>query len=92
MIIHVVKPGDSLYSISRLYNVSYNKIAADNELGDPNRLVVGQTLVILEGVRRHTVTSGQSFYSIAAFSVGSGTGPATLAPVDLAVSTIFSAD
>ena len=66
MIIHVVKPGDSLYSISRLYNVSYNKIAADNELGDPNRLVVGQTLVILEGVRRHTVTSGQSFYSIAA--------------------------
>ncbi|EQB86045.1 hypothetical protein M918_16025 [Clostridium sp. BL8] len=26
------------------------------------------------------------------FSVGSGTGPATFAPVDLAVSTIFSAD
>ena len=65
MIIHVVKSGESLYSISRLYNVSFNKIAADNELENPNRLVVGQTLVILEGVRRHTVSSGQTFYSIA---------------------------
>lgn len=65
MIIHVVKPGESLYSISRLYNVPYTKIASDNELENPNRLVVGQTLVILEGVRRHTVTVGQSLYSIA---------------------------
>lgn len=66
MIIHVVRSGESLYSISRLYNVSPNKIAADNELANPDVLVVGQTLVILEGVRRHTVARGQSFYSIAA--------------------------
>jgi spore germination protein len=65
LIVHVVKPGESLYSISRVYNVSFNKIAADNELDDPSRLVVGQTLVILEGVRKHTVASGQTFYSIA---------------------------
>lgn len=66
LIIHVVKPGETLYSISRLYNVPYTKIAADNELENPNVLVVGQTLVILEGIRRHTVTSGQTLYSIAA--------------------------
>jgi len=65
LIIHVVKTGESLYSISRLYNVSFNKIAADNQLEDPNRLVVGQTLVILGGVRRHVVASGQTFYTIA---------------------------
>jgi spore germination protein len=65
LIIHVVKPGESLYSISRSYNVSPNKVAADNELENPDRLVVGQTLVILEGVRKHTVASGQTFYSIA---------------------------
>ncbi|MGH4117391.1 glycoside hydrolase family 18 protein [Clostridium sp.] len=65
MIIHVVKSGESLYSISRLYNVSFNKIAVDNELADPNRLIVGQTLVILGGVRTHIVASGQTFYTIA---------------------------
>jgi spore germination protein len=65
LIIHVVKSGESLYSISRLYNVSPNKVAEDNELENPSRLVVGQTLVILEGVRKHTVASGQTFYSIA---------------------------
>lgn len=66
MIIHVVRPGESLYSISRLYKVSPNKIAADNELNNPNRLVIGQTLVILEGTRRHTVAPNESLYTIAA--------------------------
>lgn len=64
MIIHVVRPGDSVYSISRQYNVSPQKIISDNELANPDQLVVGQTLVILEGVRRHVVTPGQSLYSI----------------------------
>lgn len=61
-----MRRGESLYSISRLYKVSLNKIAADNELSDPNTLVVGQTLVILEGIRRHIVTPNESLYSIAA--------------------------
>jgi len=45
--------------------VSPSKVIADNELENPNRLVVGQTLVILEGERRHTVAPGQSLYTIA---------------------------
>lgn len=65
MIIHVVRPGQSLYSIGRLYGVSPVKIAADNELANPNQLVVGQTLVIMEGERTHRVAPGQSLYSIA---------------------------
>lgn len=65
MIIHVVRQGESLYSISRLYGVSANKIATDNELTNPEQLVVGQTLVIIGGARKHTVAPGQSIYSIA---------------------------
>ena len=64
MIIHVVKSGESLYEISKLYGVSYNKIASDNELTNPDQLVVGQTLVILQGTRKHKVLPGQSLYSI----------------------------
>ena len=65
MIIHVVKSGESLYEISNLYGVSYNKIASDNELTNPNDLVVGQTIVILEGTRSHKILPGQSLYMIA---------------------------
>ncbi|MBU3188713.1 LysM peptidoglycan-binding domain-containing protein [Clostridium bowmanii] len=65
MIIHVVKSGESLYGISKLYGVSYNKIASDNELTNPNDLVVGQTIVVLEGTRSHKILPGQSLYMIA---------------------------
>jgi len=65
LIIHVVKSGENLYEISKLYGVSYDKIASDNELTKPNELVVGQTLVILQDTRTHKVLPGQSLYSIA---------------------------
>lgn len=65
MIIHAVRPGESLYSIARQYGVSYEKVAQYNELRNPDRLVVGQTIVILQQNRNHTVAPGQSIYSIA---------------------------
>jgi spore germination protein len=64
LIIHVVKSGENLYGIAKLYGVSYSKIASDNELTNPAQLVVGQALVILQGTRKHKVLSGQSLYSI----------------------------
>lgn len=64
--IHVVRRGESIFTIARRYNVSPEKIISDNELVNPTRLVVGQTLVILEGTRTHVVAPGQSIYSIAA--------------------------
>lgn len=66
MIIHVVKPGESIYSIARLYGVPWQKIVSDNELENPDQLVVGQTIVILQGTRQHTVGRGESLYLIAA--------------------------
>jgi spore germination protein len=65
LIIHVVKPGDSLFSIGKTYGTSATKIASDNELNASLPLVIGQTIVILEGGRTHTVSRGQSVYSIA---------------------------
>ncbi|EOD00291.1 LysM peptidoglycan-binding domain-containing protein [Caldisalinibacter kiritimatiensis] len=64
MVIHVVKPGESIYSIAQQYGVSPSKIISDNELTNPNQLVVGQTLVILDEVRTHVVAPGESLYTI----------------------------
>ncbi len=62
--IHVVKPGESVYLIAQQYRVSPQKIISDNELENPGQLVIGQTLVILEGNRSHKVVSGETLYSI----------------------------
>ncbi|KOA20617.1 spore germination protein YaaH [Clostridium homopropionicum DSM 5847] len=65
MDIYVVKPGDSIYTIGRQFGVSPEKIIRDNEITNPGRLVVGQSLVILRDNFRYTVVAGDSLYSIA---------------------------
>ncbi len=65
MIIHVVQPGDTIYTIARQYNTSPQKIITDNELQNPNELVVGQTLVILIPDQVHTVQPGDTLENIA---------------------------
>lgn len=64
MIIHVVKPGEYLSLIAKKYGVSVYTIVSDNQIEDPNRLAIGQALVIMQPARKHTVTSGQSFHTI----------------------------
>ncbi len=46
MQIYVVKSGDTLWGISQAFGVTVNEIVSANELPEPDRLVVGQTLVI----------------------------------------------
>ena len=65
MMIHVVQPGDSIYSIARRYNISPQKIIIDNELQNPNVLVPGQTLVILTPETVHVVQPGETLAQIA---------------------------
>lgn len=43
---YTVQPGDTLFGIALLYNVSAYDIALANNLGNPNALEVGQTLTI----------------------------------------------
>ncbi|MFR8332610.1 MAG: LysM peptidoglycan-binding domain-containing protein [Oscillospiraceae bacterium] len=46
MVIHVVRPGESLSSVAREYGVPLSQLAVDNGLQNDPRLVVGQALVV----------------------------------------------
>ncbi|WP_141828212.1 glycosyl hydrolase family 18 protein [Clostridium sp. KNHs216] len=65
MVIHIVRQGDSIYSLSRRYGVSIQKIIADNSLENTERLMIGQAIVVDADSVDHTVASGESLYSIA---------------------------
>lgn len=65
MQIHVVKSGDSLYSIANTYGTTYQAINEANELDNPNQLVVGQSLVIPIIGQFYYVQPGDSLYSVA---------------------------
>jgi lipoprotein NlpD len=49
---HRVRPGETLYRISKAYGVSVDRLATVNHLRDPSRIDVGQRLLI-PGARRH---------------------------------------
>lgn len=65
MIIHVVKRGETLWSISQRYGVNLAQVIAANGLPNPNQLVIGQSIIIPIAAHRHTVQSGESLWQIA---------------------------
>ena len=65
MEIHVVRPGDSLFSIAQEYGVSIARLLADNQLPDPTRLAVGQTIVVRIPREVYTVQPGDTLDAVA---------------------------
>jgi spore germination protein len=65
LIIHVVKRGETLAAIAQHYSVSTNAIVRANGLENPNRLVIGQALVIPNPYIRYTVRPGDTLANIA---------------------------
>ncbi len=65
MILYVVKSGDSIYSIASSYNISPNKIISENDLKNPESLVVGQCLIIKYNDYVHYVQPGDTLTTIA---------------------------
>lgn len=65
MIIHVVEPGESIYSIARRYGVTSESVLQANDLSNPNQLAVGQAVVVPQGRRIYTVRPGDSIFAIA---------------------------
>ena len=65
LIIHVVKPNDTVYAIAKTYGISPEWIIQSNKIENPNQLVVGQTLVIGIPTITHTVKEGETLFSIA---------------------------
>lgn len=52
MIIHVVKEGDTLYSIAKEYNKNASFLAKENGININQNLVIGQTVVIPENEKK----------------------------------------
>lgn len=65
MIIHVVVPGDSLWTISNRYGVSVESIVRANQIQNLPHLVVGQALVVQAQEQAYRVLPGDSLWSIA---------------------------
>lgn len=65
MIIHVVQPGDTLYSIAITYSVTVSKLVQDNGLENLDYLVTGQTIVILQSDQTYIVRQGDTLAGIA---------------------------
>lgn len=56
---YIVRPGDTLYSISRAHNVSWQDLATWNNITDPSQLRVGQTLQVgADGAAAPAVSGG----------------------------------
>ncbi len=66
MTIYVVKQGDTLDSIAQQFGVTAARLILDNELPNPDNLVVGQSIVVRVPNIVHTVVQGDTLASIAA--------------------------
>lgn len=66
MILHTVEPGQTIDTIAAIYGISADRLTFDNQIYNPARLVVGQTLLILIPEIVHQVRVNESIYSIAA--------------------------
>lgn len=66
MIIHTVQPNDTIDSIAGQYGVSAARLIIDNQISDPNRLIVGQTLAVLFPKETYQVQDGDTLADIAA--------------------------
>lgn len=65
MIIHVVQPGETIYSIASNYGKSVDRLIRENDLLNPNNLVVGQTIVIVYPKLTYIVKRGDTLVNIA---------------------------
>ena len=65
MTIHIVAPGDSIYSIAVRCGVSMSRLMEDNGLSPAQTLVVGQALVVQRPALTHTVVAGDTLWHIA---------------------------
>lgn len=65
MVIHVVKAGDTLESIAAQYGISAQRIILENELPNPQSLVIGQSIGIRIPDITYTVAAGDTLTGIA---------------------------
>ena len=67
MTIHVVRPGESVFSVAAAYGVDPTRLSADNAVPADGDLAVGQTLVVRRPQQIHTVQEGDTLSTIAVY-------------------------
>ncbi|WP_024348140.1 LysM peptidoglycan-binding domain-containing protein [Lacrimispora indolis] len=65
MIIHVVKPGETINSISDYYKIPVDRLILENGITNPVNLATGQTIVIVQPKTLYIVQVGDTLESIA---------------------------
>ena len=65
MIIHVVKPGETLWQISNFYGVPLAETISANQLPNPNQLFIGQAIIIPKDGITYVVQPGETLWMIA---------------------------
>jgi spore germination protein len=65
MIIHVVLPGETMESIANQYGVAVERLILDNDIPNPNNLIVGQSILIAYPTITYTVQEGDTLKGIA---------------------------
>ncbi|TAH73800.1 MAG: LysM peptidoglycan-binding domain-containing protein [Anaerolineaceae bacterium] len=65
MTIHVVQQGETLSTIAEQYGVTTERLIIDNELPNPENLVVGQSMIVRIPTRVHTIVEGDTLTGIA---------------------------
>jgi murein DD-endopeptidase MepM/ murein hydrolase activator NlpD len=66
-LLHIINKGDTLYSLSKKYNIPLSKILEINNISDPMKIREGYRLIIKKGADNniYTVKKGDTLYSIA---------------------------
>ncbi|MBM7552225.1 LysM peptidoglycan-binding domain-containing protein [Thalassobacillus pellis] len=67
MLIHVVESGDTLWGLAQHFGLTAGAIADANELESPDRLLIGQALIIPVTARQHIVGPGDTLWRIAQY-------------------------
>lgn len=64
-VVHVVKPGDTLYRIAKEHGTTVEALIALNDLRNPDRLKVGERLLLSGNPLIHVVAKGETLWEIA---------------------------
>lgn len=65
LIIYTVRAGDSVYRIATQYGITTNDIVYANQISNPDRLAIGQALIIPVDYFEYIVRRGDTLYQIA---------------------------
>lgn len=65
MTIYVIEQGDTIGSIAQQFGVTTERLIIDNELPNPDNLVVGQSIIIRVPEVTHTIVAGDTLTGIA---------------------------